>query len=347
MGFNVRVEPSGRQFEVAEGETVLEAAMRQHIGMPYGCKDGACASCKCKMTSGSVVHKPYQTAALSPEEQAQGMVLPCRALPQEDLVLEAPQVTAADAFPVRKMPARVSHLERLCPDVMQVTLQLPPNAPLQFHAGQYIDVLLPNGQRRSYSMASAPHQINPAQPLLDLHIRHMPGGTFTDHVFAAMKEKEILRVEGPLGSFYVREKTSAKPLVFLASGTGFAPVKAMLEDLVHTGSTRPATLYWGVRRPHDAYMHAWMRDFAAVHAHVRYVPVVSDALPEDVWEGERGLAVDVMLREIPDMRDCEVYACGTPIMVEVAHARCTTEAGLPETAFYSDAFVSQKDKAAA
>ena len=233
----------------------------------------------------------------------------------------------------------------LCPSCSR---PLPANAPLQFHAGQYIDIVLANGQRRSYSLATAPHQIDTAQPRVELHIRHMPGGTFTDHVFAAMKEKEILRIEGPLGGFYLHPAAQDNsPLLFLASGTGFAPVKAMLEVLAQQGSTRPTTLYWGVRRPHDLYMHQWMLDYVAAHPHVRYVPVISDALPEDVWSGCRGLAMQTMLDENPDMRASQLYSCGTPAMVQAAHALSMEKCGLLAEAFFADAFTSQKDKAAA
>lgn len=346
MGFQVNVQPSGRQFEVQQDETVLEAGIRLGIGLPYGCKDGACGSCKCKKISGEITHKPYQASAMSAEEAAQGHVLTCRAVPESDLVLESRQVTSEGAYPVRKMPVRVVALQPLSADVMQLTLQLPANAPLQYHAGQYIDFLLADGQRRSYSMATAPHQIDPALPKVELHIRHMPGGKFTDHVFSAMKEKEILRIEGPFGSFFLRDD-SAAPILFLASGTGFAPVKAMLEQLAHAGSQRQVTLYWGARRPVDVYMHQWMQDYCKAHPQVRYIPVISDALPQDQWTGRSGLALDAMLQDVPDMRQHQLYVCGVPAMVHAAHAKCISQAHLPEEAFFADAFTSLKDKIAA
>ncbi len=345
MGYQVNVQPSGRQFEVLDGETVLEAGIRQGIGLPYGCKDGACGSCKCRKISGSVEHKPYQPSALSEDEAAQGFVLTCRAVPGSDLVLESRQVTSEGAYPVRKMPVRVMGMEQLSSDVMRLTLQLPANAPMQFHAGQYLDFLLADGQRRSYSMATAPHQVDPNKPQVELHVRHMPGGKFTDHVFSAMKEKEILRVEGPFGSFFLRDN-SAGPVLFLASGTGFAPIKAILEHMTHTGNQRKVFLYWGARRPVDIYMHQWMLDYCAAHPNVSYVPVVSDALPEDVWEGKRGLALDQMLQDHPDMSSYQLYACGVPAMVHAAHAQCVGKAQLPEDSFFADAFTSLKDKTA-
>ena len=343
MGFQVNVQPSGRQFEVLADETVLDAGIRQNIGLPYGCKDGACGSCKCRKLSGEVEHRPYQKNALSDAEAAEGYILTCRALPRSDLVLESRQVTSEGAFPVRKMPVRVMHLEQLSPDVMRVTLQLPANVPVQYHAGQYIDFLLADGQRRSYSMATAPHEVDPALPRIDLHIRHMPGGKFTDHVFGSMKEKEILRIEGPYGSFFLRDD-SAGPLLFLASGTGFAPVKAILEQMAHQNSPRAAVLYWGARRPADLYMHQWLLDYCSAHPHVRYVPVISEAQPEDGWQGRTGLALDAMLADVPDMHDHDAYVCGSPAMVQAAHTRCVQEAGLADDRFHADAFTSLRDK---
>lgn len=346
MGFQVNVQPSGRQFDVQDDETVLDAGIRLGVGLPYGCKDGACGSCKCRATSGRVSHLPYQPTALSAEEAAAGFILTCRARPETDLVLESRQVTAQGAFPVRKMPVRVVELTQLSGDVMQVVLQLPANTQMSFHAGQYIDFLLADGQRRSYSIATAPHQVEAARPQIELHIRHMPGGKFTDHVFSAMKEREILRVEGPFGSFYLREDSDC-PVLMLASGTGFAPVRAMLEHLHHQGSQRQVRLYWGAHRPADLYMHQWMLDYAASHPNVHYEPVISLPQPDDGWTGRTGLALDAMLADVPDMRNWQLYACGAPAMVHAAHAQCTSRAGLPEDAFFADAFTSLKDKISA
>ena len=241
--FSITVQPSGRQFSAQSDETLLAAGIRQGVGLPYGCKDGACGSCKCKMLSGSVVHGAHQTKALSPEEESQGLVLTCCATATSDVVLESRQVSAEGALPIKKMPTRVTSLQKVSPDVMLIQLQLPANDSFQYKAGQYIEFLLRDGARRSYSMANAPQGNS-----VELHIRHMPGGKFTDHVFGSMKEKEILRVEGPHGSFYLREE-SDKAILMVASGTGFAPIKALLEQMESAGSTRPVALYWGGRRP--------------------------------------------------------------------------------------------------
>ena len=338
--FQITVQPSGRTFGVEPGEAILAAAIRQGIGLPYGCKDGACGSCKSRKLEGTVVHGAHQSKALSAEEEAQGLVLTCRAVPQTDVVLESRQVTDESAFPVRKMPARVTSIEKVSSDVVILKLQLPANDTLRYHAGQYVEFILRDGARRSYSMANAPHN----GPGVELHIRHMPGGKFTDHVFTAMKEKEILRVEGPFGSFYLRED-SAKPMVLLASGTGFAPIKALLEHLRFKGSERPAVLYWGGRRPADLYMDAWVRERLADMPHLKYVPVISNALPEDNWTGRTGFVHKAVLEDFPDLSGHQVYACGAPIVVDSARKEYIEQAGLPAEEFFADSFTTEADKA--
>ena len=340
--FQISVQPSGRTFQAQGDEAILAAAIRSGVGLPYGCKDGACGSCKCKKLSGSVVHGEHQHKALSVEEEDAGYVLTCCARALTDVVLESRQVTDESAYPIKKLPVRVTTLTRASHDVMQLRLQLPANDQFRYHAGQYIEFILRDGARRAYSMANAPHTQEGA-PGVELHIRHMPGGRFTDHVFNAMKEKEILRVEGPFGSFFLRED-SDKPMVFLASGTGFAPIKALIEHMQHKGITRPATLYWGGRRPADLYMDGWIRERLAALPNLRYVPVVSDALPEDGWAGRTGFVHQAVMEDIADLSGYQVYACGAPIVVDSARAAYSAERGLPPDEFYADAFTSEADK---
>lgn len=345
MTFNVTVLPSGRSFTANPDEAMLAAAIRQGIGLPYGCKDGACGSCKCKKLEGTVVHGPHQLKALSAEEEANGFVLTCCGVPHSNVVLESRQVTDESAFPIKKMPSRVNTMARVSHDVMVIRLQLPASDVFKYHAGQYVEFLLRDGARRSYSMANAPHtQID--NPGLELHIRHMAGGKFTEHVFGAMKEKEILRVEGPYGSFFLRED-SDKPMVLLASGTGFAPIKALIEHIQHKEINRPAVLYWGGRRPADLYMNDWVREKLAEMPPLSYVPVISNALPEDHWTGRSGFVHQAVLEDFPDLSGHQVYACGAPIVVDSARTDYSALAGLPAEEFFADSFTTEADKAKA
>jgi CDP-4-dehydro-6-deoxyglucose reductase len=345
MSFNVTVQPSGRSFSVNPDEAMLAAAIRQGIGLPYGCKDGACGSCKCKMLEGTVSHGPHQLKALSHEEEANGFVLTCCGVPQSDVVLESRQVTDESAFPIKKMPVRVSSLTRLSGDVIALRLQLPANDVFKYHAGQYVEFLLRDGDRRSYSMANAPHT-QTETPGLELHLRHTPGGKFTDQVFSTMKEKDIQRIEGPYGSFFLRED-SAKPMVLLASGTGFAPIKALIEHMQHKNIQRPAVLYWGGRRPSDLYMNDWVVARLAEMPQLRYVPVVSNALTEDHWTGRTGFVHQAVLQDFQDLSGHQVYACGAPVVVDSAKADYTQLAGLPDEEFFADSFTTEADKAKA
>ncbi len=340
MNFQITVEPSQRQFSAQAGECILAAGIRQGIGLPYGCKDGACGSCKVQKLSGTVSHGPHQSKALSEDEEANGFILTCCGQARSDVVLVSKQVTEIGAMPVKKMPARVTRLDKLSPDVMLVALQVPANDPLQYHAGQYVEFLLRDGARRSYSMANAAH----LGPVLELHIRHMPGGKFTDHVFGAMKDKDILRIEGPFGSFYLREESSL-PMVLLASGTGFAPIKAIIEHMRLKNITRPTSLYWGGRRPHDLYLDAWVRERCAQMPHLRYVPVVSDATPDDAWAGRTGFVHQAVMADFPDLSGHQVYACGAPVVVESARRDFAALCGLSSDEFFADSFTSEADKA--
>ena len=342
MPFTVTVQPSGRSFSVERDEPILHAAIRSGIGLPYGCKDGACGSCKSRLLEGRVIHGAHQAKALSAEEEAAGFMLTCCAAPQSDVVIEARTVPGAGEFPVRKMPARVMAIARPAPDVAVLTLQLPANEVLRYHAGQYVEFILRDGARRSYSMANAPHTQSD-KPAIELHIRHMPGGKFTEHVFGAMKEKEILRVEGPFGSFFLRED-SDKPIVLLASGTGFAPIKAIIEHLEFKGITRPTVLYWGCRSKADLYLHDWAEAAAARLPNLRYVPVLSESKPEDGWKGRTGFVHQAVMADLPDLSGHQVYACGAPIMVESARKDFLARCGLPADEFYADSFTSEADK---
>ncbi len=331
MSHRVVIEPSQHSFTAEPGETLLDAALRAGLTLPYGCRNGACGVCKGKVLSGTVDHGNALPHALPEEEKAAGAALFCCAKARSDLVIEAREVKAAGEIPVRTLPCRVESLERAADDVLILRLRLPANERLQFLAGQYVDILLKDGQRRSFSLAIAPH----ADELLELHIRHLPGGRFTDWAFNEMKVKDILRFEGPHGSFTLNEE-SDRPLILLASGTGFAPIKALVEHAFHEGIRRDMVLYWGGRREKDLYLKSLAERWAAEHPHFAFIPVLSEA--EAGWTGRTGLVHQAVLDDFADLSGHEVYACGAPPMVEVAHRSFIAERGLPEGAFYSDAF---------
>lgn len=352
MSHKVTVQPSGKEFTVEEGETVLAAALRNGIGLPYGCKNGACGTCKGKLLQGELVYGAHTTSALNPDEQARGFALFCCSRPATDLVIEQRVLTGFGDIPIRKMPCRIAKIERPAADVAIVSLQLPANDRLQFRAGQFLEFILKDGKRRSYSIATAPH----ADELIQIHVRHMPGGVFTDQLFGvktpAFKEKDILRLEGPQGTFFLRED-NPKPIVLLASGTGFAPVKAIAEHIFHKRinrdepgkPARPVVLYWGCRSRKDLYMMELPAKWAGDEPNFRFVPVLSDATPDDAWTGRTGFVHRAVMEDLPDLAGYQVYACGAPVMVEAAKADFVGRCGLPEDDFFSDAFTSEADLA--
>jgi CDP-4-dehydro-6-deoxyglucose reductase len=282
---------------------------------------------------------------LSPEEREAGYTLLCQARATSDLVVESREIRLASDIQVRKLPSRVTSISRPAADVAVLQLQLPATETFKFYAGQYVELILKDGKRRSYSMANPPHSAT----ALELHIRHLPGGLFTDHVFGVgatqMKEREILRIEGPLGSFFLRED-SQLPIVMVASGTGFAPIKAIIEHMVHQNIKRPVTLYWGGRRPCDLYMHALAQSWAATIPNFIYVPVVSDALSEDAWTGRTGFVHKAVMEDFPNLSGYQVYACGAPIVVDSARREFVAQCHLPDEAFFADSFTSEADLAA-
>ena len=336
----VTVLPAKVEFEVEDGESVLIAALRQGYILPYGCKSGACSSCKGKVLEGRVDYGVYQKKALPDFEREQGKALFCQAKPLTDLVIEARTVGAAKGIQIKTLPCRIQKMERVADDVMVLHLKLPANERLIFLAGQFIEFLLRDGSRRSFSMGNPPHNAE----VLELHVRHVAGGQFTDQVFGKMKERDILRFEGPLGTFFLRED-SAKPIVFVASGTGFAPIKAIIEQAFHAGIGRSMTLYWGGRRPRDLYMNEIVQRWVAERPDFRYVPVISDALAEDAWTGRSGFVHRAVMEDFPDLSAHQVYACGVPIMVDSARRDFIAHCKLPEDEFYADSFTTQADVA--
>ncbi|MFN3544238.1 MAG: CDP-6-deoxy-delta-3,4-glucoseen reductase [Thiobacillus sp.] len=342
MPYQVTIQPSGHCFTVNDDETILEAALREGFSLPYGCRNGACGACKGTVLAGSLDYGNYSPNALKDDEKTQGRALFCRARPLSDMTIEVKEIGAAKDIVVKTLPCRVEKLERLADDVMRVKIKLPANERLQFLAGQYIDFQLKDGRTRSYSLANPPHD----DALLELHIRHVPGGLFSEQVFSTLKERDILRLKGPLGSFFIRED-SDKPMIFVAGGTGFAPIKGMLEHAFAAHMDREMVLYWGVRSLKDLYLAELPRQWQAEHPNFSFIPVLSDPQPADNWQGRTGLVHEAVLADFPDLSGYQVYACGAPVMVDAARDAFTQTRGLPEEAFFADSFTYAADAEAA
>ncbi len=344
MLYQVQLKTSGKTFSVEADETVLEAALRQGINLPYGCKNGACGSCKGKCIEGKIRHGDHSQSALSAADETAGSTLLCCAHPQTDLLIEVREVQGGGDIPVRKVPCRINTIQFPSDDVAILQLQLPASERFQFLAGQYLEFLLKDNKRRAYSIASAPHEQGP----LELHIRHLPGGLFTDPLFGQasdgkqIKEKDILRFEGPLGSFFLRED-SKKPIIFLASGTGFAPIKSMLMHIQEKKIKREIHFYWGGRRPKDLYMDNLCQEFMHTIPGFHYTPVISDALAEDAWQGRTGFVHRAVMNDFPDLSQHQVYACGAPIVIQSARTDFVKDCQLPEEEFFADSFTSEAD----
>jgi len=342
--YQVQLKTSGKTFSVEADETVLEAALRQGINLPYGCKNGACGSCKGKCIEGKIRHGDHSQSALSAADETAGSTLLCCAHPQTDLLIEVREVQGGGDIPVRKVPCRINTIQFPSDDVAILQLQLPASERFQFLAGQYLEFLLKDNKRRAYSIASAPHEQGP----LELHIRHLPGGLFTDSLFGQasdgkqIKEKDILRFEGPLGSFFLRED-SKKPIIFLASGTGFAPIKSMLMHIQEKKIKREIHFYWGGRRPKDLYMDNLCQEFMHTIPGFHYTPVISDALAEDAWQGRTGFVHRAVMNDFPDLSQHQVYACGAPIVIQSARTDFVKDCQLPEEEFFADSFTSEAD----
>ena len=328
----VTIQSSGHSFDVKLSQTVLQAAIDAGVNLPYGCRNGACGSCKGQLISGKVMHDDYQRSAMTDEELAAGNALFCCARPLEDCVIECRELTDIHGIKPRILPARMLKKEKLSHDVMALYLQLPASERLQFMAGQYIEFILKDGKRRAFSIANAPHE----EGALELHLRLIAHGQFTEYVFNEMPEKAILRIEAPFGTFYLREE-SQKPIIFVAGGTGFAPIKVIIEHMIHSQNPRQILLYRGVRSLEDLYMDDLCKRWAEHMPNITYIPVLSEPKPEDNWQGRTGFVHSAVLEDIKELSGFQAYVCGAPVMVDVAH-KAFVEQGLSADEFFSDAF---------
>lgn len=335
--FTVTLKGSGKTFSASTSQTVLEAAIAAGITLAYGCRNGACGACKGDIVSGDLAYADYQEKALSAAEKAAGKALFCCSRAQSDLVIQAREVNTTGDISVKTLPARVEKIEKPAADVAVLYLKLPAAERLQFLAGQYIDILMKDGKRRSYSMANAPHD----DTHLQLHIRKSPNGAFSRYVFDEMKERAILRLEGPMGTFFLREE-SDKPIIFMAGGTGFAPVKSIIEHALMKNLGRQMVLYWGVRSAADLYMPELPSRWQKENPNFTFIPVVSDPLPEENWQGRTGFVHEAIAADFADLSGYCVYACGGPAMIEAGQKAFFAQ-GLPEAEFYCDSFTPAVD----
>lgn len=333
MGHVVTIEPSGHRFTVEDSESVLDAALRHGIVIPYSCRNGTCLTCMGKVVEGAVTYPGGEPPdCLDETAVAVGQALFCQARPTTDLVIEVREVRDAGDLAPRRTRCRVAEMERRAPDVMILRLKLPDNERLAFLPGQYIDILLRDGRRRSFSLANAPHD----DARLELHVRHIEGGEFSEQVFFNMEKKALLRIEGPYGQFYLREDDD-RPILMMAGSTGIAPLKSMLDHLFHIGNNRPVHLYWGVRARRDLYLDEELRALAERCPWLRYTPCLSEPQPDDDWQGRIGLVHNMLLQDHPGLGDYTVYMSGPPAMI-VAARRDFDRHGVDPEHLYQDAF---------
>ena len=332
MSFTIHLQPSGKQFVAEPNEKILEAALRQGITLPYSCRNGSCGTCKAELIAGEVDYGSYEDKAMSQVERAAGKVLLCQAQARSDATVAAHELATPAGIVIRTLPARVIQREPLAHDVMRLQLKLPENQLLAYLPGQYIDVLLKDNQRRSFSIANPPN----AEQTLELHVRHVPGGSFTDHVFNTMKERDLLRFRGPLGIFFLRED-SPRPILLIAGGTGLAPIKSIVEHAFAANIQRPMHLYWGARAQRDLYLHELAQSWAQTHPPFQYTPVLSEPPTKEGWSGRRGFVHEAVLAEYADLSGFDVYASGPPPMIEAVKGSFFAR-GLPPEQLYYDSF---------
>ena len=327
--FTVLNQTSGKSFQSSGEEPVLDDALAQGFNFPYGCQNGFCGKCKAVILNGEVEYEGEVPPALTDEDLAASMALLCQCRASSDLYVSVDELDDLANIEVRSLPCRVEQINRLNHDVIQIMLKIPGAQSLQYLAGQYLDLEHTDFEPRAFSIANAPVNSN----LIELHVRLVEDGQFTNFIFNTLSEKTILRIEGPKGGFFLREE-SDKPVILIAGGTGFGPIKAIVEHLISINSQREVQIYWGVRAQEDIYSDLpskWASEFDSIN----YIPVLSEANSD--WQGEQGFVHEAVVRDFDDLSDHEVYACGPPIMVRAAAAGCL-EKGLPKKSFFSDAF---------
>ena len=334
--YSVRIEPHGRTLRVSTGAPVLEAALAAGLNLPHSCKSGHCGSCRARLLAGELRYPGPRPLGVSAAEAAEGYVLLCQARPHSDVTVEARFIASVADVEIKTLPCRIARLVPLATDVMQVWLRLPSVERLPFHAGQYLDVLLEDGRRRSFSIASPPHD----SELLELHVRRVSGGGFTERLFGAapgapIAAGSLLRIEGPVGQFSYRD--GADPVIMVAGGTGFAPLKSMLRHVLENGIRRPVHFYWGARHTRDLYEEGQVLEWVRRHPQLTFTAVLSEATPSEATHHRVGWVHEAVLADHPQLAGYEVYAAGPPAMIEALRASFPRH-GLKPERLYFDSF---------
>ena len=330
--YHVTLLPEGRTFSVRSDESILDAALHLGINLPHSCKGGSCSSCRARVVNGSITYPFGSPAGITPEEEQQGFALLCEARPASNVRVQIREIRLADDVEIKDLPCRIARKELLAPDVMALFLQLPAIETFHFIAGQYLDVMLRGERRRSFSIASPPHD----SALLELHVRRAPGGEFSQLVFGELREKSLLRIEGPLGQFGYRHDSTV-PAILIGGGTGFAPLKSILRHVFEMGLRRELHLYWGARTAPDLYQHGLASEWAARHPNFSYTPVLSDLPPADPWPGRRGPVHEAAFADYPDLRGIDVYASGPPALIDAIRRHGASQ-GLEPERLHFDSF---------
>jgi len=328
--FTIENQVSGKIFRTDGDSAILDDALIHGLNFPYGCQKGFCGKCKATIMEGEVDYEGDIPNGITPEEVAEGMALLCQCRAKSDISLVVDELDSVADIEVRNLPCKVESLKHLNHDVTQIILKIPGSESLQYLAGQYVDLIHPNFEPRAFSIANAPINSN----LIELHVRQIENGKFTNFVFNELEEKSLLRIEGPKGDFFFRED-SKKPVILVAGGTGLGPIKSIIEHAILTKLNRKIYLYWGVRDEVDLYMDL-PKQWADEYDNIHFVPVLSE--PNDTWQGRTGFVHEGVLSDFEDLTGYEIYACGPPVMVKAA-AKTFVEQGMIKDNFFSDAFV--------
>jgi len=329
--FEVRITPQGRNLRVGANQSILDAALDAGLNIPHSCKSGHCGSCRARLVTGRIRYPHGTPLGLTADEARAGEVLLCQARPASDLTVAVRVVAQVADVEIKTLPCRIERLARLAPDVMQVFLRLPSVESLPFQPGQYLDVLLENGARRSFSIASPPHD----SALIELHARLVAGGGFTERLFSELSAGALLRIEGPIGQFVYR--TGTRALLLIAGGTGFAPLKSMLRHMLERGIERDIHFYWGARAAVDLYEEALVLDWARKFPQLHFSPVLSQASTADAAGRRLGLVHEAVLAAHPDLSGFDIYAAGPPALIEMIRATFP-QSGARADGLYFDSF---------